>query len=252
MSLCSSAQVMRHEQYDRLIGCPPQLACNRCAVHPSGIMGYVAGHLEEILRMLGKQCLHATLLAYGTIRSEAHFSSMKHKRVQSQDISPPMLGDAHAEIILLTVALAKSIRIEQPECIQALPLDIHAETNASGYLDRTAGIDCPASIIQFDQTNARLQFAAPRKIRVAADRSIVRQWRDGRHLLIGISLISDAIKPVARDLGIAIEEKNIILLRHGHRYVYCANKAEVVFVDQILEPITLSRLGEIVEHFLLG
>src|SRR5690606_14041468 len=108
-------------------------------------------------------------LALALAGAEAHAAGMPHERVQGMQVAPARLGGALAEIVLLAVALAELLDVEQAHLAQAVAADVHAEAHAGRHVDRLAGVRARERGVETGSVPAFRQLVGLAEARIAAN-----------------------------------------------------------------------------------
>ena len=101
---------------------------------------------------------------------------------------PAARSGAHAEIVLLAIAATERRLVERPDLIKSGAPDIHAEADRRWHLDPASGIGPRHAASIASASGAERERAVRRGPRIAADRGVVGERRDGGYARPGIGL----------------------------------------------------------------
>ena len=174
----AAAQIVRQHQDGRPIGAAEQLHGDGEAVRPRRVELHMLCHQSRVVRIALRAARTMALLR-GRRRAgaEAHRALVIDEGVAGQQMPPAARAGTQAEIVLLAVAAAERLDVEQADLGQRRAADIHAEADRGRQLDAASGIRRAAGGIQLGHAEAERGWAAPR---CSDSRRSWRCWRTAR------------------------------------------------------------------------
>ncbi len=124
-------------------------------------------------------------------------------------MAPAETPAAQAKIILFAVALGERILAEQSDRIQAVPPNIHAETDRGGNIHHHAGIR-PMGQRREARGACQVRYGvAARDIGIAQDSGIVRERASRPNLGRAVRGLAQPRQPVRRNQRVAVEQHRV-------------------------------------------
>jgi hypothetical protein len=133
---------MHYQKKDPIRAAPDSLRRYSNTVRMRRIGSHMPLHQIGISGIFFYQNSHRRLtLRNGAAEADAAAAAdVVHKDVTGQLMLPTILGGAHAEIVLFTIAQSERLHIEEAGLLQAPPPDVHAEAHCRGDFDKPAVI----------------------------------------------------------------------------------------------------------------
>src|SRR5689334_19398696 len=101
-----------------------------------------------VVRMLGSEPGAIQRRQRTRLSLERDVSEMFDEDIRGEHVFPAPMRGTHAEVILFAIAEPERLSIEEPRFAQAIPADVHAESNRGGNLYGLPGMQAAAQIIE--------------------------------------------------------------------------------------------------------
>ena len=232
MAQRAAATVVQHRQHaGQVAGADPRHV-DRQPRDTRRVGGDEGMHDAVVTRVQPAQLLHRFALPRALAVAETHAAGVQHEGVQRMQVAPAGLGGAAAEIVLLAVALAEVLHIEQADRLQAIAADVHAEADPGRHVDHLSGVGHCEQRIQAGGIAMRRQLVRLAEARIAADRCVVGKRSNGGDACIAVCGLAQPVEPVVGDFGIAVEQQDVMLVADRHRAIHRCDEAQVFRILQ--------------------
>ena len=162
-----------------------------------------------------------------------------HKGIGTQPVLEACRAGPAAKLVFFTVATAKAFGVKQADCIQSLAADEHAKAYCSGDFGVAAIMGLRHGLAQCRQVQIT-DLGVTAKDGVSANFCVIGKRRDCGGVWVSIDAGYQALKPIGRDLGIGVEQDDIVPAQ-GHAAIDGLHKTQIAFVLQVQH--TLDMLG---------
>ena len=92
----------------------------------------------------------------------------------------------------------------------------------------------------------------PSRERIRADRRVARERRDGADMRVALRAVVEAVEPVVRDFGIAVEQDHVAVRVQRHAAIDRLDEAEIAVVAQERDTPRGGELVQVACDFQLG
>ena len=155
---------------------------------------------------------------------------MIHKHVRGEPMRPAELSCAQAEIGFLAVTDAERGRIEFSDCLETVMTDVQAEADAHWNLSRGAPVRLGSESAdggRFVSVNG-----AAKSARVARNRTVITEGRDGTYARFVVGGIAQTLQPALEDQSVGIQQHDVLVGIHRESPVDRADEAEIALIAQ--------------------
>ncbi|MNM30975.1 hypothetical protein D3C81_415430 [compost metagenome] len=188
-------------------------------------------HISMIIRMQLIQYPHRAIHQRLFIGREADSAFMIRIQIGRQYVEPTGFQGALAQVIFFAIAAAKFFRVKITDLVQAGAADIHAETN-TGRRGNARQLRAPEYRVDGVHVKIERLWIFLKEIREAADRRIIRKWRNGGDIRTCVRFIDETHQPIMRHHHIAVEQDDILRGKMRKTTIDGAHKSQIAQVLQ--------------------
>ena len=221
----------------------------------SGDIGRIAGGSQRVVLPKAVHQLFITgvdhphhgsglLPASLRVTTEARLTAVEDEQISRQHMPPAGCPGPHAVIGFFTVAPAEVPLVEGARLRQAVPPQIHAETDRRWDVDRPARIGLPEDLVELRRRPAGRESVRLKRDGIAGQGRVVGE---GGHRPDKVALRRppEPVEPARRHEGVAVEEHHVTVGMQGEAAVGRGDKAQVGGMFQKRE---LPAAGPCAEH----
>ncbi len=177
----------------------------------------------------GSQCCRCAPLQRSARRAEAAVPGVVDERGIVGHVQPAAPEGAEAEVVLLAIAEAEALFVEETDVIEEGAADVETDADAGRQPRIAARRDA------FDERAERKsvvpggQEVLLEGARHGTERGVVRQRRDGADVAVRVRRVDQLLQPARRDDRIAVEQDDVAL-RLAHATVRRPDEAAPLLV----------------------
>jgi hypothetical protein len=137
------------------------------------------------------------------------------------------MAAADAKVVLLAIPLAEQILAQKTNVIDAVALNVHAETYAGRNVDHGAAIGCIREPVKPYSFRLVWDWICPLHTRIAHDCSVIGQWCYGSYPTIRISCLTQPVEPSRWYKSVTVEQHYVTTSVVTHANISGTGKTSV-------------------------